>query len=150
MWQVQKRDKLHSAPQMTQEKACYGCGSAQDIANFKGCPAQEALCNACSKKGHFAKVCWGRKHVSEIDTVQEVTILNVDNKDGSDSSCIMCTVALSVTGSASQDIQLMLDTGSRVSVLPLSVVSELFTDFSLKTPKHKLKDYGGSLMNHND
>lgn len=102
--------KPHSASQTTQGKTCYRCGSAQHTANFKGCPAKEALCNACKKKGHFAKVCRGSKHVSEVETVPEVIILNVDDEDESDSNSIMCTVTVSVTGSESQDIELMHST----------------------------------------
>lgn len=45
-------------------------------------------------------------------------------------------------GSESQDIELML--GSRVSILPMSVVTELFTDVSLTKSKRRLKDYGGN------
>lgn len=79
--------------------------------------------------------------MSEVETVPEVTILNVD---ACDSSSIMCTVTVSVTGSKSQDIELMLDTGSRVSILPESIVTELFTNVSLTRPKRKLRDYGGN------
>lgn len=136
--------KPHSASQTIQGKTCYRCGCAQHTANFKGCPAKEALCNGCKKKGHFAKVCWGSKHVSEVETVPEVTILNVDDEDESDSNNIMCTVTVSVMGLESKDIELMLDTGSRVSILPISVVTEHFTDVSLTKPKRKLKDCGGN------
>lgn len=79
--------------------------------------------------------------MSEFGTVPEVTILNVD---ACDSSSIMCTVTVSVTGSESQNIELLLDTSSRVSILPESIVTELFTDDSLTRPKHKLRDDGGN------
>lgn len=128
--------------QTTQKKTCYRCGSTQHTANFPGCPAKEALCNACKKKGHFAKVCQGKTHVREVD-VPEVTILNVNTRD---SNSIMCTVKVSVTGAESQDIELMLDTGSAVSIIPESVFTGLFADIPLTEPKLRLKGYGGNAI----
>lgn len=104
--------------------ACYGCGSTQH-----------------KNKGHFAKVCRGSKRVSEVKAVPEVTILNV-NSDGSNS--IMCTNKISIPDSACQDIELMLDTGSAVSILPESVVTDCFPEVSLQEPKIKLRDYSGN------
>ncbi|KAF7651387.1 hypothetical protein LDENG_00111640 [Lucifuga dentata] len=87
--------KPHSPTQATQGKTCYRCGSTQHTANFHGCPAKEASCNACKKKGHFVRVCKGSKHVSEVVVVPEVTILNVNTYN---SGSIMCTVKVSMTG----------------------------------------------------
>ena len=116
-------NKTYSPSQTAQRKTCYRCGSTQHTANFQGCPAKEAHCNACKKKGHFAKVCRGSKNVSEVEAVPEVTILNV-NTCGSGS--IICTVKVSSHGSVTQDIELMLDTGSAVSILPEQMVTEFF------------------------
>lgn len=127
-----EKGKPHSPCQTKQRKTCHRCGSTQHTANFQGCPAKEALCNACKKKGHFAKVCRGSKHVSEVEAVPEVTILSVNTRD---SSSIKCTVKVSIPGSESQDIELMLDTGSAVSILPESMVTELFPAVSLIEPK---------------
>lgn len=38
------------------KKACYFCGGFLH-ANRASCPARDAVCHNCSKKGHFAKVC---------------------------------------------------------------------------------------------
>ncbi|XP_041950977.1 uncharacterized protein LOC121711429 [Alosa sapidissima] len=121
-------------------KTCYRYGSAQHTANFQGCPAKEALCNACKKKGHFAKVCRGSQQVQEI-AVPEVTILNVSVGNACN---IMCTVKVSTQGMESQDIDLMLDTGSAVSILPETVYTKLFTTAVLEKPAYRLKDYGGN------
>ncbi|KAJ8375109.1 hypothetical protein SKAU_G00056890 [Synaphobranchus kaupii] len=56
------KSKPHSPAQTSQGKTCYRCGSTQHTANFQGCPAKEAICNSCKKRGHFAKVCRGSKH----------------------------------------------------------------------------------------
>ncbi|KAF7651808.1 hypothetical protein LDENG_00105190, partial [Lucifuga dentata] len=108
--------KLHPPTQATQGKTRYRCGSTQHTANFHGCPAKEVSCNACKKKGHFARVCKGSKRVTEV-VVPELTILNVNTYD---SGSIMCTVKVSVTGTDSQNIELMVDTGSAVSIRPES------------------------------
>lgn len=83
----------------------------------------------------------------EVETIPEVTILNVDEAvedEACDYSNIMCTIKVRTTRSESQDIELMLDTGSRVFILPESVVKELFTHYYLTKPPHKLKDYDGN------
>ena len=77
----------------------------------------------------------------EVEAVPEVTILNV-NTCGSCS--IMCTVKVSGPESVIHDIELMLDTGSAVSILPEQMVTELFREASLMEPKLNLRDYGGN------
>lgn len=96
---------------------------------LQGCAAKEAHCNDCKKKVQFPKVCRGSKHVSKVEAVPEVTILNV-NSGGSNS--IISTVQFSIPGSASQDIELMLDTGSALPILPESVVNDGFQKLSFK------------------
>lgn len=81
-------------------------------------------------------MCQGSKFVKvcEVEAVPEVTILNV-NSDSSNR--IICAVQISVPESESQDIKLKLHTGSAVSILPESVVTEYFSEASLLEPKIK-------------
>lgn len=144
-----------TAPQSTPGRACYRCGSTQHIASFEGCPARDALCNSCKRKGHFSKVCRGSNRVSEITESEteevtetagvEVTVLGID--DGvRTAEKIMCTVNVSTNARDSQDIELMLDTGSAVSILPRESYVQLFPDSPLMTPKLSLVSYGGNAI----
>ena len=80
--------------------------------------------------------------MSEIEAVPEVTILNVNS---SCSKSIKCTVKVSIPESESQDFELIVDTGSPVSILPESVVTEYFPEASFKEPELRLRDYVGIL-----
>ena len=46
-----------SKQRQSQNKSCYFCGNPFSLKHRRSCPATEATCNACKKKGHFAKVC---------------------------------------------------------------------------------------------
>lgn len=40
---------------------CYRCGSKRHKANDEYCPAKDATCSACGKRGHFARKCMSSK-----------------------------------------------------------------------------------------
>ena len=46
-----------SNQRQNQNKPCLFCGNLFSLEHRRTCPAREATCNACIKKGHFAKVC---------------------------------------------------------------------------------------------
>ncbi len=128
-------------PKFTRARTCYRCGSEQHTSNFPGCPAKDAVCRNCNKTGHFAKICHGNKRVSEI-TVPEVTVLNVEHS-ARDCGKIMCTVQICASTGQTRDIQLMVDTGSAVSILPMSVYTGSFNQAPLSQPKLSLVSFGG-------
>ncbi len=129
-------------PKFTCARTCYRCESEQHTANFPGCPAKDAVCRNCNKTGHFAKICRGNKRVSEI-TVPEVTVLNVEHS-ARDCGKIMCTVQICASTGQTRDIQLMVDTGSAVSILPMSVYTGSFSQAPLSQPKLSLVSFGGN------
>ena len=67
-----------------QNKPCYFCGNPFSLEHRRSCPAREATCNACKKKGHFAKVCnTTRRRVNmvqneEMSTNQECNLIDVN------------------------------------------------------------------------
>ncbi len=128
----------------TRACTCYRCGSEQHAANFPGCPAKDAVCRNCNKTGHFAKICRGNKRVSEI-TVPEVTVLNIEHS-ARDWGKIMCTVQICASTGQTQDIQLMVDTGSAVSILPMSIYTGSFSQAPLSPPKLSLVSFGGDAI----
>ncbi len=79
--------------------------------------------------------------MSEI-TVPEVTVLNVEHS-ARDCGKIMCTVKICASTGQTRDIQLMVDTGSAVSILPMSVYTGSFSQAPLSQPKLSLVSFGG-------
>ncbi len=64
-------------------------------------------------------------------TVLDVTVLNVARDCGE----IMCTVQICASTGQTRDIQLMVDTGSAVSILPMSILTGSFNQAPLSPPK---------------
>ena len=68
----------------TKHKSCYRCG-AQPGHPPQRCPAKDATCNACNKKGHYSKVCKSSKRVhrvgedSDEDDISVMTVNEVVN-----------------------------------------------------------------------
>ena len=52
-WEGQNRYNQQQVP----PKLCYFCGNPFSPEHCRSCPAREATCNACKKKGQFAKIC---------------------------------------------------------------------------------------------
>ena len=67
-----------------QNKPCYFCGNPFSLEHRRSCPARKATCNACKKKGHFAKVCNTTKRRvnmiqnEEMSTDQECNLIDVN------------------------------------------------------------------------
>lgn len=59
------RKARQPTPANQSSSQCYRCGSRKHQANSSDCPAKEAVCRACSKKGHFQIVCRSSKHKVE-------------------------------------------------------------------------------------
>ena len=139
----QPRGVLNNAQGIT----CYRCGSGQHAANSPACPAKDAMCRSCNKKGHFAKVCRGTRKVSEV-TAPEVTVLNI-SRNACDTGKFTCTVQIHVGNSQAQELDLMVDTGSAVSILPMTVYKQFFSHVALSPAKLNLVGFGGKAIGVN-
>ncbi|XP_064103977.1 uncharacterized protein LOC135213780 [Macrobrachium nipponense] len=72
-----EEDAMHSSPDASEKSAvatfynvrkkCYFCGGPYHARST--CPAREATCHKCSKKGHFARVCQSKSTKASIATV---------------------------------------------------------------------------------
>lgn len=60
----QQRAKV-PAPRSREHAQCGRCG--REVHSVEQCPARDATCNSCKKRGHFAKVCKSNT-ISEINT----------------------------------------------------------------------------------
>ncbi|XP_075774672.1 uncharacterized protein LOC142826315 [Pelodiscus sinensis] len=143
------KGKTNEKPQNQQmestAKACFRYGSPQHLASYTRCPAKEAQCNHCKKIGHFAKICHSSQSSQQVHavTIPDVTVLSVDKVTTAHiPEQIRCTVNVSAIFSGkSHPIQLMLDTGSAVSILPDSIYLHYFKDVPLTEPKLHLVCY---------
>ena len=57
----------------TKKRNCFFCGGYLH-ANRASCPARDATCHNCSKKGHFMKVCQSAKKNSNLSTIYKPTL----------------------------------------------------------------------------
>ena len=108
-----------SAPtQRNHTENCKRCGKSPQH-SWKQCPAREADCRRCNRKGHFAVVCRSGQRVEAIEESQET---------GEDA--FMGTIQCQKQDIWKQDIQMngvlvnfKLDTGAAVTAIPESVYS---------------------------
>ncbi len=132
-----KTFKTSKASKMTSSvPACYRCGSTKHLANDSRCPAASEKCHNCQKIGHFSRVCHSQQtcSVHEIE-LPELQILYMQNVL---TDKIKCTATITTT---SVPVELIVDSGSSVSILPKSVYETYFKKDSLLLPSVKLVTY---------
>ncbi len=112
-------------------RACYCCGSTKHLANDSRCPAASEKCHNCQKIGHFSRICHSQqtRSVYEIELPELVNVL-IDK--------IKCTATITT---ASVPVELIVDSGSSVSILPKFVYKTYFKKDSLLPPSVKLVTY---------
>ena len=117
------RKKPHKSSGMQRQDSlsCTRCGKSPPHPKDK-CPAKDAVCRRCSKKGHFQKVCR-----SKINPPQQPTINQVEEEDAflgvihSDQSVNPWVVELYLN---KQCIKFKIDTGADITVIPASIYKE--------------------------
>ena len=149
-WQRQrpKRTSTHAprppwTAQAQSSRSCFRCGADNHLANAPSCPAAKATCKTCNKEGHYARVCrsssGSSQSVQEVE-VPEITVLCVKDST-SPSDKITCTVKIQPPESSALVIDLVVDTGSSVSILPSCVFKEHFGESQLTQPTVRLVTY---------
>ena len=58
------------------KRSCYFCGGFLH-ANRASCPARDAVCHNCSKKGHFAKVCQSTKKAATVNAIYKPSLCTI-------------------------------------------------------------------------
>lgn len=119
------------------------CASDVALVNIwltvKNCPVATVRCNNCGKKGHLAMIF--RSPVSKVRevVVPELAVLCID--DIAAYSKITCDVKIEVPQENSQVLELIVDTGASVCILPETLYRQYFANCPLTELKVKLVTY---------
>ena len=148
--------------QQNQNKPCFFCGNPFSLEHRRPCPAREATCNACKKKGHFAQVCNTTKRRvnmvqnEEISSNQECNLIDVSGDSEPEYGVMSIEIVqnnnvelLKLAGGQPRSLSIQLrsgnsffyatmDTGSPVSFLNKKTAEILMK----RIPNVKIKDVG--------
>ncbi|XP_064468936.1 uncharacterized protein K02A2.6-like [Ornithodoros turicata] len=130
-----------------QDKQCFNCGGAWPHKGGKqSCPARNATCNACRKRGHFAVVCRSKNNTSENpNVVHEVTNQSADSKSGDEAFALFPKsskaprVMLTVFN---KELEFIIDTGATVNIISLDTYNSIPQRPQLVKPVPKVFAYG--------
>lgn len=142
----QQRTDSRSTPKQNESahaatgKKCYRCGSTSHLANHSTCPAKSVVCKQCNKTGHFARVCRGTP-TSGVNEVSNVVVLNIADGTDIQTNKLWCSVSLQAAGGSSTNANLLIDTGSAVSIIPQCFYKDYFKDIALTQPTVRLMTY---------
>ena len=91
-------------------KKCSRCGKSPHSREV--CPAKDATCRKCKRKGHFSVMCYSKsvQNVTECDTMDSFFLNTIHNSPNS--KC--WTMQISVN---QVNLQFKLDTGSEVTAI---------------------------------
>ena len=100
------------------------------------CPAREATCHKCKKKGHYQSLCKSKKKVDNVISVKNEEEEPVDNFLGAihSSEGRAWTVNLHLNHTL---LEFKIDTGAEVTVIPESVATpfQSYLQFSSRGPQ---------------
>ncbi|XP_042148237.1 uncharacterized protein LOC121837031 [Ixodes scapularis] len=121
------------------DRRCYRCGASGHLASARECRARDKRCSRCHKVGHFQAVCRSTgqarvQAVQDTDGNEELGVLTVTQNERTTLIVDVC-----VEGEV---IQLVVDTGSSVSILPANIYQEKFARrFALAPATVTLRDF---------
>ncbi|XP_062615419.1 uncharacterized protein LOC134277149 [Saccostrea cucullata] len=139
------------APAQRTHKDCWRCGGEHSVMN---CKHINSICRYCSKKVHIERACLKKKKDAERRTGKKVNFLNDNDEHDEHQFEPMLHVhtvnnmnkvdpiilKLRIKG---QPINMELDTGSSVSIIPESFYKQNLSDVPLQGTKIKLKTFTG-------
>ncbi|KAL6455308.1 hypothetical protein MHYP_G00362590 [Metynnis hypsauchen] len=115
---VNKPHSAQSSKRKSSQSQCHKCGSSPSHST-RDCPANEAKCHACGKKGHYGRVCRASKAVHEVKGEEEDAVfLGCITTEGDP-----WRVNIKVHNS---NVTFKIDTGADVTVLPQSDFQKIF------------------------
>jgi len=114
-------------------KVCYRCGSKQHIASNTNCPAVNAICKLCNKKGHFQRVC-NSKQNKPISSNVQIRSIHSDLRHRPE-------IHVSVEDKL---VNVIVDTGSDVSILTNDFYRKHFGHYSLQNCFRQFSNFDGT------
>lgn len=134
------RQQTVSRPNTNTTVECFRCGNKYHKANDPTCKAREAICNSCGKKGHFSKVCKSRSQSTAVHQISEeqsqsFEILSTGIHPTKDA------FLFGITLNDSAQLDMVFDTGSPVSIIPIEVFDKHFAREALLPPKAVLTTF---------
>ncbi|XP_061906727.1 uncharacterized protein K02A2.6-like isoform X2 [Entelurus aequoreus] len=116
--QMGRKVEYNKTPmERVQTTGCGKCGNTKKHP-WKECPARDAECHKCHKRGHFAKICRSAKSVHDIIQSEEeefeFAFLGEVSSEGEDEWIGM----LQLNG---RELAFKLDTGAAVNAIPSSI-----------------------------
>ena len=120
------------------KQKCSRCGKTPNHSRQQ-CPAKEAICHQCGRKGHYQSMC--RTLPKQVCTVtSEVSNDPFLGVVTTPNSCNLCNVTVLLNGNA---VEFKLDTGADVSVISEEIFKTLEIS-SLHTTDTNLTGAGSS------
>ena len=116
---------------------CSRCGKSP-LHPKQQCPAREAICHHCSKKGHFKSMCRSRNTIGDIsDEGEELTFLDTVHSEVAviNGGTKPWTTVIYLNGCATE---FKIDTGADVTVIP-AIIYEKSRDDPLASPDRILR-----------
>ena len=139
------KGKRDGRPHYPKKKKCMRCGSTSENHSRQKCPARDATCVRCNKRGHFAKVCLSApKKVNEIAAENAEEQNETDSEDdgfflgaigNKEEKMKRWSEQIEVNGVT---IKFKLDTGADVTVIGDSIYSRIFSNTNLLRTHKKL------------
>ena len=122
-------------------KKCFRCNSTQHLANNVSCPGRAATCHQCGRKGHFKVACRSSGAATDKQQTESRRLrvsalcsnaagLNCASSDP-DNFTVYTSVSSDETNMRrtvyinEQQVEVLIDTGAEVNILPASTVSDI-------------------------
>lgn len=101
----------------TPPKSCQRCGRGQHARDK--CPAKDATCHSCQKKGHYSSQCFS-KSVSQVESYDDLDEAYLDTVSGSETSAWLTNIQVN-----KENISFKMDTGAAVTAISLDTHKQL-------------------------
>lgn len=102
----------------SQSKPCQRCGRGQHSRDK--CPAREATCHTCKKKGHYSSQCFS-KTVSTVESTNDMDAAYLDTVSASKESAWLTQIQVN----GEKNISFKMDTGAEVTAISVNTHEQL-------------------------